>query len=449
MNVPKVSIVGRQNVGKSTLFNTILKKRIAITHDYPGVTRDVLQILIDHEDIGKKFFLCDTPGLDIENINDLTSSIIELSFKQLLESDVIVFLIDCKDIREYDFKLIKLFREDARFQKKNIIYCANKADNPNEDYNFELLYREGIQEVLPISALGRRNIKLLLEKIIFFLKDTPDKNEIKKADFKVAIVGKPNSGKSSLLNAFLGYNRVAVSKLAGTTRDSINATIHHEGKLIEIVDTAGIRKVSKKTKDSLEYYAYTRAVKSIQEANVVIHLLDATKGIGEFDKKIFSMIYKQGKPIIFAVNKWDLIEDKDGKTFDTYKSLMIQRFHPVSEVKVISISAEQRQRVQKLLSECIAIFEKTNIKIPTNELNKKLQSFLSEAKFAHNNKKAPKLLYATQVSSSPFKLVLFVNHEELFKTSVLNFLKKKLASAYQLQSIPVLLEVRSDRDREN
>lgn len=449
MNLPKVSIVGRQNVGKSTLFNTILKKKIAITHDYPGVTRDVLQILIDHEEIEKKFFLCDTPGLDIENLNDLTSSIIELSFKQLLDSHVIVFLIDTKDIREYDFKLIRLFREDPRFQNKNIIYCANKADNPNEDYDFEILYKEGIKEVLPISALGRRNIKLLLEKIIFYLKDLPNEQEIKKADFKVAIVGKPNSGKSSLLNAFLGYNRVAVSKLAGTTRDSINATIFHEGKQIEIVDTAGIRKISKKSKDSLEFYSYTRAVKSIEEANVVIHLLDATKGIGEFDKKIFSMIYKQGKPIIFAVNKWDLIEDKDGKTFDTYKSLMIQRFHPTSEVKVISISAEQRQRVQKLLSECISLYEKTNLKIPTNELNKKLKTFLSESKFAHNTKKIPKLLYATQVSSSPFKIVLFVNHEDLFKTSVLNYLKKKIASSYQLQSIPVLLEVRSDRDKED
>lgn len=449
MNLPKVSIVGRQNVGKSTLFNTILKKKIAITHDYPGVTRDVLQILIDHQEIEKKFFLCDTPGLDIENLNDLTSSIIELSFKQLLDSHVIVFLIDTKDIREYDFKLIRLFREDPRFQNKNIIYCANKADNPNEDYDFEILYKEGIKEVLPISALGRRNIKLLLEKIIFYLKDLPNEQEIKKADFKVAIVGKPNSGKSSLLNAFLGYNRVAVSKLAGTTRDSINATIFHEGKQIEIVDTAGIRKISKKSKDSLEFYSYTRAVKSIEEANVVIHLLDATKGIGEFDKKIFSMIYKQGKPIIFAVNKWDLIEDKDGKTFDTYKSLMIQRFHPTSEVKVISISAEQRQRVQKLLSECISLYEKTNLKIPTNELNKKLKTFLSESKFAHNTKKIPKLLYATQVSSSPFKIVLFVNHEDLFKTSVLNYLKKKIASSYQLQSIPVLLEVRSDRDKED
>ncbi|MCX7997507.1 MAG: ribosome biogenesis GTPase Der, partial [Leptospiraceae bacterium] len=436
MNLPKVSIVGRQNVGKSTLFNTILKKKIAITHDYPGVTRDVLQILIDHEEIEKKFFLCDTPGLDIEDLNDLTSSIIELSFKQLLDSDVIVFLIDIKDIREYDFKLIRLFREDPRFQSKNIIYCANKADNPNEDYNFEILYKEGISEVLPISALGRRNIKLLLEKIIFYLKDVPNEHEVKKADFKIAIVGKPNSGKSSLLNAFLGYNRVAVSKLAGTTRDSINATIFHEGKQIEIVDTAGIRKISKKTKDSLEFYSYTRAVKSIEEADLVIHLIDATKGIGEFDKKIFSMIYKQGKPLIFAVNKWDLIEDKDGRTFDTYKSLMIQRFHPASEVKVMSISAAQRQRVQKLLSECINLFEKTNLKIPTNELNKKLKGFLSEAKFAHNSKKVPKLLYATQVSSSPFKVILFVNHEDLFKTSVLNYLKKKIASAYQLQSIP-------------
>jgi len=446
MNLPKVSIVGRQNVGKSTLFNTILKKKKAITYNSPGITRDVLQILVDHKELGKSFYLCDTPGLDIENLDDLSQAIIELSFKQLLESEVIVFLIDYNDVREYDFKLIKLFREDKRFVNKNIIYCLNKADNPNASYDFEIFYKEGITEIIPISALGRWNIKLLLEKIIFYLKDQPIENTVQKPDFKVAIVGKPNSGKSSLLNAFLGYNRIAVSKTAGTTRDSVNAFIWHEGRCIEIVDTAGIRKQSKKSEDSIEFYSYTRTLQAIEEADIIIHILDATKGIGEYDKKIFSLIRKKGKPLLFAVNKWDLIQDKDGKTFENYKELMIGRFHPTTEVKVISISAIQKQRIQKLLSECILLYNKTSRKVPTNELNQKLRKWIEEGKFAVQAKKIPKLLYVTQISSSPFKLILFVNHKELFKASVLNYLKKKISLEYNLTGIPIFLEIRSQRD---
>lgn len=447
MNVPKVSIVGRQNVGKSTLFNTIIKKKKAITYDFPGVTRDVLQIFVEKEELGKSFYLCDTPGLDIENLNDLSESIIELSFKQLLESEVIVFLIDYKDIREYDFRLIRLFREDKRFVNKNIIYCLNKADNPDSDYDFELFYKEGVNEVLPISALGRRNVKLLLEKIAFYLGEQSDQSA-KKADFKIAIVGKPNSGKSSLLNAFLGYNRVAVSQIAGTTRDSINAFIFHDEKYIEIIDTAGIRKQSKKTDDSVEFYSYTRAIQTIEEADVIIHIFDATKGIGEFDKKIFSMIREKGKPLLFAVNKWDLIQDKDGKTFDNYKELMISRFHPTTEVKVISISALQKQRIQKLLSECIVLYQRTVKKVTTSELNQKLRRWIEDGKFALQAKKVPKLLYVTQVSSSPFKLILFVNHKDLFKPSVLSYLKKKIVAEYDLIGIPVVLDVRSERDKD-
>lgn len=438
--------MGRQNVGKSTLFNAILKKRVAITHDYPGVTRDVIRYLVKKEDLAHKFYLCDTPGLDIENLNDMSSSVIEVSFQQLLDSDVIVYLIDKNDVRDYDFKLIKLFQEDKRFVGKNIIYCANKSDNPEADFDLEFFYRQGINEVLPVSALGRRNIKLLLEKIDFFIKDFKD-TTIQPVDLKIAIVGKPNSGKSSLLNALLGYNRSVVSEIAGTTRDSVNEIIKYESKNIEIIDTAGIRKASKNSTDSLEFYSYTRAVETIVNSDVIIHMLDATKGIGEYDKKIFSLVREKGKPILFAVNKWDLIEDKDGKTFDKYKELMISRFNPTVNVPVISISAIQRQRVQKLLAECIKLKEKSEIKITTHELNKKVKAWMDEGRFSIVAKRTPKVLYVTQVSSTPFKVILFVNHSQLFKGSVVSYLKKKLIETYKLVGIPVEIEIRSERDK--
>ena len=318
MKVPIVSIVGRQNVGKSTLFNALLKKKVAITFDYPGVTRDIIRYPVEDDDGKLLYYICDTPGLDIENLNDLSASIIELSFQQLIDSAVIIFLMDKHDIREYDFKLISLFQSDKRFSEKNVIHCVNKSDDPKEDFDLEFFYKQGIKEVLPISALGRRNLKLLNEKIIYFIKEYPAFDP-GKADLKVAIVGKPNSGKSSLLNALCGKNRSAVSELAGTTRDSVNSEIIFNNKKIEIIDTAGIRKQSSKTQDSVEFYSYTRAIKTIENADVVVHIFDATKGLGEFDKKIFALLRDKGKLFLIAVNKWDLIKEKDSNAFKEYR----------------------------------------------------------------------------------------------------------------------------------
>ncbi len=220
---PIISITGRQNVGKSTLFNCLLKKNIAITHDYPGVTRDIIQQFVDKENYEKKFVLCDTPGLDVENINDLTANIIEAAFQQLLNSDIILYLMDRHQISEYDHRLLDLFKKDNRFTSKSVLYVVNKVDNPEGDYDLEDFYRLGLQEVFPISALGRRNISLLNEKINFFLKSSLSEKEENPIHYKVAVVGKPNSGKSSFLNSILGYKRSVVSEIAGTTRDSVNA----------------------------------------------------------------------------------------------------------------------------------------------------------------------------------------------------------------------------------
>lgn len=444
---PIVSITGRQNVGKSTLFNCLLKKNIAITHDYPGVTRDIIQHIVDKENYEKKFLLCDTPGLDVENINDLTANIIETAFQQLLNSDLILYLTDRHQISEYDHKLLELFKKDTRFNSKSILYIANKVDNPEGDYDLEDFYRLGLQEVIPISALGRRNISLLNEKINFFLRSSLSEKEENPIHFKVAVVGKPNSGKSSFLNSILGYQRSVVSEIAGTTRDSVNAIFTYNKHNIEIIDTAGLRKQAKTTEDSVEFYSYNRALKSIEKADMVVHIIDATKGIGEFDKKIYSLIREKAKPIILAVNKWDLIQDKDSNTFSEYKSSLISRFPPAKDIPTISISSLSKQRVTKILEECEKIYHKMNIKIPTSEINQRLNSWLQDGKVTSKMKKRPKLLYATQVSSSPFKLVAFVNHVELFRMDTISYLKNKIREAYDLNGFTIHLELRSDREK--
>jgi GTPase len=447
MITPIVSIVGRQNVGKSTLFNAILKKKVAITYDFPGVTRDIIRYPVEDEDGQLIYYICDTPGLDIENLDDLSAAVIELSFQQLLESHVVIFLMDKRDIRDYDFKLVSLFQSDKRFANKNIIHCVNKSDNPEEDFDLEFFYRQGIQEVLPISALGRRNLKLLGEKISFFIKDFPPKNS-KKADIKIAIVGKPNSGKSSLLNALTGITRSAVSEMAGTTRDSINSIIKFEDKLIEIIDTAGIRKQSQKSEDPIEFYSYSRAIKTIEASDLVVHIFDATKGIGEYDKKIFSMIREKGKLLLFAVNKWDLIPDKGSKSFVDYQEKMISRLHSAVDVPAISISATEKQRTHKLLEMCIQLYEKTQIKVTTHELSTKLRNWIENSGVASFGKKRPKIFYVTQTSSVPFKLILFVNHENLFKPNVRAFLKTRLLGEYNLTGVPIVLEIRERKQVE-
>ncbi|MEM7183658.1 MAG: ribosome biogenesis GTPase Der [Spirochaetota bacterium] len=442
--LPIVTIVGRQNVGKSTLFNKIYKKNIAITHDYPGVTRDILKVAVERQDIQSAFHLCDSPGLDIENVDDLNQSIIEVSFQQLLDSHLIIFVMDRNEVTAYDHRLIDLFHKDPRFHAIPIIYCINKSDKVEDDADLEYFYRQGIQEVLPISALGRRNLKLLYEKINFYLKSYKGKSKVN-ADLSVSIVGKPNSGKSSVLNAFLGYQRAVVSQIAGTTRDSVNSYFQYKGKTIEIVDTAGIRKQSKNSKDKLEFLSFNRTIKSLDSSDVIIHLIDANKGIGDYDKKILSTIKAKGKPIVLAVNKWDLLENKDSNTFKNYRQKLTDRLFALKEIPIISISAKEKQRLFRVLDECLVLQEKSQRKVSTAALNRKLKEWMENTKIASSVKNPPKLLYATQVSSSPFKVICFVNHVSSFRANILTYLKKQMVQEFSLQGITVELELRSDR----
>ena len=441
---PVVTIVGRQNVGKSTLYNALVGKQIAITKDEPGVTRDVLKNLVSRDLFVKEFYLCDTPGLDIESINDLTTSILEISFEHLAESDIIIFLLDKNSTTPYDDKLLALILKDEKFRNKSIIYCVNKADSPEDEYELDLYYQKGLKEIIPVSAKGRRNIPLLIEKINFYLKDLQvgEKSDV---EFSIAIIGKPNAGKSSLLNALLGYERSVVSEIAGTTRDPNSSYLEYNGKILEIYDTAGIRKKSDKSED-IEYYSYTRAIQTIEKCDLMIIVIDALKGIGEFDKKIFALVQNNGKPAVLAVNKWDLVEDKDSNSFTEYKKNLVSRFPPAAFMPVVSISAMSKQRIHKLIDECILLHERIQLKILTSELNRQMKIWSRSAIF-NQGKRHPKILYATQVSNVPFKIIIFVNDMDAFKPNIVAFIKNSFINHYELNGVQVDIELRSHREK--
>ncbi|MCC5816601.1 MAG: ribosome biogenesis GTPase Der [Leptospira sp.] len=443
---PIVTIVGRQNVGKSTLYNRLAgKSGRSITEDTPGVTRDVLETRVEREELECPILLRDTPGLDIENLDEMNRSILEVSFAHLQESDLIIHVIDRKDVRDYDFQLLERFRKDPKISTIPILFVANKVDSEKDEIDMEELYRIGITEPVPVSALGKRNIGLVFDKINFMLPNKGRAENIQ-VDLKLSIVGKPNSGKSSLLNAILGYKRAVVSEIAGTTRDSLNAYFQYKERLAEITDTAGIRKKSR-TAESLEFYSYKRTLKAMEEANIVVFLLDATKGVGEYDKKIFAYLEKTGKPVVIVFNKWDLIPDKTDKTLKEFRENVIGRFPAMKNKPMLTASAVTRQRVSQVLDRVWAMHDKTKIRITTGELNRKIKEWLADGRVNQVSKRPLKVKYATQISSLPFHVVFFVNSRELFTPNILSFFKKKFDTDYDLGGIPVRIEIRDNETK--
>jgi GTP-binding protein len=434
----RVTIIGRQNVGKSTLFNLFIKKRVAITEDSPGVTRDILEVRIDDTSFRSPFLLCDAPGLDIEDESELSQAILNHAKEYLLKSDLILHIIDIRDIRKYDQDLIDFLRTDDLSKIPNIT-VANKVDT-FQDEDMEMVYRLGASEVIPISAKGRKNINLLKNKIDFYLPDVPHE-DLPPYDVSFCIVGKPNAGKSSILNKVLGYNRALVSSVAGTTRDPVDSNIVYYGKNIRIVDTAGIRKKSKSAEE-IEFYSYTRTWNTIEESQIVVLVIDSSKGIGEFDKKILNDLGKLGKPCILVFNKWDLIPDKESNTMKDYIQKQASYFPPIKDFPMYFISAQTGQRIGQVLESVVKIHEKINTRVTTHKLINKVKDWQKDRSFYGNAKRPPKVMYATQVSTSPWKIIFFVNDVELFTSSVKRFFEKKFREEYDLIGIPIQIDIK-------
>jgi len=425
-----VTIVGRQNVGKSTLFNALIRSRKAIVDPRPGLTRDILSCSISHR--GLQFSLVDTPGLDIRDTSELSRAILDNANRQLGTSTIIILLMEKPSPSPFDLDLIGIIRKQA----KPTIIAVNKMDTAADLEHMVNFYEMGFNDILPLSAMRRINLDLLLDKIADLL--PAREHVLQKPDIRIAIIGRPNSGKSTLLNAFMGYDRSVVSAIPGTTRDAVDDEFNYYGKRIQIIDTAGMRKKSR-IQDSIDFYSVTRTKNAIRNADIAIHLIDATMGLTDTDKKISDEIVRQRAPTIIAINKWDLIP-KNNKTFEEFREKLIFRFYKAADFPIISISAQKRVRIHKLIHTALELKERSSQRIETGKLNKLFENVQKKNRPPVLGNRL-KILYGTQIGISPPVFKIWVNNPSLCTDSVKRFLEKHLQEMLNLKGVPIVLKI--------
>ncbi|MBQ8425369.1 MAG: ribosome biogenesis GTPase Der, partial [Clostridia bacterium] len=401
MKEPLVAIVGRPNVGKSTLFNRIVGQRISIVNDEPGVTRD--RIFSRATWLDNNFTLVDTGGLDFEKEDIISVNIVSQAKLAIDTADVILFVIDGKSgLTSGDEDVISVLRKS----NKNIILVVNKVDNYDENLEYEY-YSLGLGKPFLVSSIHGKGVGDLLDEIIsYFPKEALSKESDETV--KLAIVGKPNAGKSSLINRLVGEERVIVSNIAGTTRDAVDIPFKYNGKKYSLIDTAGMRRKSKIEDETVERYSIIRTLNSIRNADVVVLVIDSSEEISDQDLKIASFIDEENKPFVIVMNKWDLI-DKDTNTMDKFKAKLDAEFSFVSYYKSVYLSALTGKRTEKLMQAVEQVIENTNRRVTANTLNDLLQdAYLINPPPFKNGKKL-KIFYATQADCIPPTFILFVN----------------------------------------
>ncbi len=437
MSNPTIAIVGRPNVGKSTLFNRLLGKRQAIVDPIEGITRD--RNYGELEWCGHMLQLIDTGGYissDEESFNSLTR---DQAFAAIEEADLILFMVDVKSgLIPSDKEIAKIVRKS---NKRNIL-VLNKCDTTKVDalkYQFHDL---GFDLIIPISALNGRLTGDLLDKIILRLKlnstGKPQNKNI--SDFNLAIVGMPNVGKSSLTNALIQKERTIVTPIAGTTRDAVDVNLRWHGRDITLIDTAGLRKLSK-VKDRIEYYSAVRTKSAINKANVVVVMVDAETGFGKQDKSIIDDVIQNGKGMLIAVNKWDLI-NKNTSTAFRFKENMTNEYNALKNYPIIFISCLTKQRINRVVETSWDVFQNSKIKIPTSKLNAALDRIIKKNPCPIINGKTLKIKYATQVSTQPFVLALYANIVRGVKVAYVRYIENQLRLKFDMTGIPIRISFR-------
>ena len=440
MSKPVVAIVGRPNVGKSTFFNYIVGQRISIVEDTPGVTRDRVYAESSWRD--RDFTVIDTAGIEELTGDTIVNQMREQVDIAISVADVIIFLTDIKQgVTAADEEIAVMLKKC----KKPIVLVCNKADNfgkdPMELYEF---YNLGVGTPIAISAVNAKGIGDVLDEIY---ENFPEENENDNNSnvIKVAIIGKPNAGKSSLINRILGENRVIVSDIAGTTRDAIDSEYENEfGKYI-LIDTAGIRRKCK-VKENIEKYSVMRSNLAIERADVCIMMIDATEGVSEQDSKIIGEAHEAGKGIIIAVNKWDEIE-KDNKTTEQFKKKIYNELPFVTYAPIIFISAKTGQRVNKLFEMINNVANQNALRISTAMLNQVINEAIAVVQPPSDKGKRLKIFYGTQASTKPPTFVIFVNNKELFHFSYQRYLVNCIRNNFGLEGTPVRIIVREKNDK--
>lgn len=444
MSKPTVAIIGKPNVGKSTFFNYIVGSRISIVEDTPGVTRD--RVYAETNWRGRNFTIVDTAGIEPESEDIIISQMREQAKIAIDIADVIIFLTDVKQgVTAADEEIAMMLKKS----QKPVVLVCNKADNMSKDKNeiYEF-YNLGVGDPYPVSATNALGIGDVLDAIY---EKFPEKQEGEDEDdrIKVAVIGKPNVGKSSLINKILGENRTIVSSIAGTTRDAIDTEYENEHGKYVLIDTAGIRRKSKVT-ESIEKFSIMRTLLAIERADVCLMMIDATEGVTEQDAKIAGEAHEAGKGIIIVVNKWDEYEKETG-TLEKYKKEIYNKLSYLSYAPVIFISAKTGQRVDKLFDMINHVAEQNAMRISTSMLNQVINEAIAIVQPPTDKGKRLKILYGTQASTKPPTFVIFVNDKELFHFSYERYLVNQIRKEFGLEGTPVRVIVREklEKDSEN
>ena len=441
MSKPIVAIVGRPNVGKSTLFNVIAGDTISIVKDTPGVTRD--RIYADCEWLNMNFTLIDTGGIEPDSKDIILSQMREQAEIAISTADVIIFIVDVRQgLVDSDSKVADLLRKS----RKPVVLAVNKVDSVakygNDVYEF---YNLGIGDPIAVSAASRLGIGDLLDEVVKHF-DSEQMEEEEDERPRIAVVGKPNVGKSSIINKLLGENRVIVSDIAGTTRDAVDTEVIHEGTPYVFIDTAGLRRKSK-IKEELERYSIIRTVSAVERADVVVVVIDAIEGVTEQDAKIAGIAHERGKGIIVAVNKWDAIEKTDKTIYEyTRKIKEVLSFIPYAEY--IFISAATGQRLTKLFEMIDVVRQNQNLRVATGVLNEIMTEAVAMQQPPSDKGKRLKIYYMTQVAVKPPTFVIFVNDKELMHFSYTRYLENQIRNAFGFKGTSLKFLVRERKGKE-
>ena len=441
MSKPIVAIVGRPNVGKSTLFNVLAGEMISIVKDTPGVTRD--RIYAEVTWLNYNFTMIDTGGIEPDSKDIILSQMREQAQIAIDTADVIIFVTDVRQgLVDSDSKVADMLRRSG----KPVVLVVNKVDNFDkfmpDVYEF---YNLGIGDPIPISASSRLGLGDMLDEVT---KHFPESNGEEEEDERprIAIVGKPNVGKSSIVNKLLGKNRVIVSDIAGTTRDAIDTAIKHNGKEYVFIDTAGLRRKNK-IKEELERYSIIRTVTAVERADVVLMVIDATEGITEQDAKIAGIAHERGKGIIIVVNKWDAIEKNDKTMYEFEKDIRnTLAYMPYAEI--MYVSAETGQRLSKLYEMIDVVMENQTLRVATGVLNEIMAEAVALQQPPSDKGKRLKLYYITQVSVKPPTFVIFVNDKELMHFSYTRYLENKIREAFGFRGTSLKFFIRERKEKE-
>jgi GTP-binding protein len=459
--LPVIAIVGRPNVGKSSLMNALIGKRISIVQDQPGVTRDRVSVQLDID--GRWVEMVDTGGYGFVDPDQLTTHIAHQIEMAMSRADMVLFVVDCEEgLTGADQEVATLLRRKGL----KTVLLANKADGPNADIMLSDFARLGLGTPIGVSALRGRNIDLIRDAIAEKIDLSTAPTEVPTPQMHVAIVGKRNAGKSTLVNAiaelFEGHgDRVIVSEVPGTTRDSIDVRFEKEGKTLVVIDTAGVRKKKHMVTNDIEFYSYHRAQRSVRRADVVLLLIDATETVSEPDKKLARYVAEQFKPVVIVVNKWDLamgnlaeqMKDgdaipKDSEVMEKYREYLDAELKHLDFAPIAFVTAKEGKNVQEVVDLCQHLFKQAHLRISTSKLNEAIERIVTERAPSFPGGRRPKIYYGTQTAVAPPTIVLFVNQPEHVMESYQRYVVNRMRELLPFDEVPISLQIRGRSGRD-